>query len=87
MKARLMNWVSLSVMTLAGTLKRHTSPFRNLIADYAVTFLTSSTSGHFENLSMATYKNSKPPVARGKWPKMLSSQTEKGHDKGIVSRA
>ena len=68
MKARLMNWVPLSVMILAGTPKRHTNSFKNLIADSAVTFLTAVTSGHFVNLSMATNKNSKPPIARGKGP-------------------
>ena len=43
-----------------------------------------STSGHFLNLSIATNKNSKPLVARGKGPKMSSPQTENVHDKGIV---
>jgi hypothetical protein len=46
--------------------------------------LDSSTSGHFVNLSLVTNKNSKPPVAGGKGPKILSPQTMKGHDKGIV---
>ena len=81
-----MNWVPLSVMIHARTPKRHTNPFKNLIADVAVTFLTGSTFGHFVNLSIATNKNSKPPVARGKGPKMSSPQTENGHDKGIVSK-
>src|SRR4051812_6919447 len=53
----------------------------------AVTFLTGSTSGHFVNLSIATYKYSKPPTARGKGPRMSSPQTENGQDKGIVWRA
>ena len=65
MKARLVNWVPLSVMILAGTPKRHTNSFKNLIADCAVTFLMGSTSVHFVNLSIATYKNSKPLVAWG----------------------
>ena len=63
MKARLVNWVPLLVVIRAGTPKRHTNPFKNLIADYAVTFLTGSTSGHFVNLSIVTNKNSKPPIA------------------------
>ena len=79
-----MNWVPLSVMILAGNLKRHTNPFKNLIADYAVTFLTGSTSGHFVNLSIVTNKNSKPLVEQGKGPKMSSPQTEKDHAKGNV---
>ena len=58
--------------------------FKNLIADCAVTFLTGSTSGHFVNFSIATNKNSKPPVARGKGPTISSPQTENDHDKGIV---
>ena len=57
------------------------------MADYAITFLTGSTSGHFVNLSIATYKNSKPPVARGKGPTMSSPQTEKGQESGMVWRA
>lgn len=87
MKARLVNWVPLSVITLAGTPKRHTNPFNNLIADCVVTFLIGSTSSHFVNLSIAKYNNSKPLVARGKGPKMWSTQTENGQDKGIVLRA
>ena len=82
-----MNCVSLSVMILLGILKRQTIDLKNLTADYAVTFLTGSTSGHFVNLSTATYKYSKPPTARGKGPKMSSPQTENGQDKGIVWRA
>ena len=62
----------------------HTNPFNNLIADCAVTFLMGSTSVHFVNLLIAINKNSKPPVARGKGPKMPSPQTENDHDKGIV---
>ena len=84
MKARLVNCVPLSVITLLGTPKWQTNPLKNLTADYAVTFLTGSTSGHFVNLSMATYKNSKPPAARGKGPKILSPQTKKGQERGIV---
>ena len=87
MKVRLVNCVPLSVMILFGILKRQTIDLKNLTADCAVTFLTGSTSGHFVNLSMATYKNSKPPTARGKGPRMSSPQTENGQDKGIVSRA
>ena len=48
------------VMILLGTPKWHTSPLKNLMADCAVTFLTASTSGHFVNLSIATYKYSNP---------------------------
>ena len=87
MKVWLVHWVLLSVITLAGTLKRHTNPFKNLIANCAITFLIGSPSGHFVNLSIATYKKSKPPVVRGKGPKMSSPQTENDHDKGIVWRA
>ena len=72
MKAQLLKWVPVSVMIRAGTPKRHTNPFKNLIADYAVTFLTASSSGHFVNLLMATYKYSKPLTTRGKGPKMSS---------------
>ena len=79
MKEWLMNWVPLSVMILVG--KQHTNSFKNLIAECAVT------SGHFVNLSMATNKNSKPPIARGKGPRISSPQTENGQDKGIVWRA
>jgi len=46
MKAWLVNCVPLSVMILLGTPKRQTSPLKNLMADYAVTFLTAYTSGH-----------------------------------------
>ena len=48
------------------------------------TFLMGVTSGHFVNLSMATNKNSKPPIAQGKGPRVSSPQTENGHDKGIA---
>ena len=67
-----------------GTPKRQTSPLKNLTVDYAVTFITASTSGHFVNLSIATYKYSKPPTARGKGPNMSSPQTEKGQERGMV---
>ena len=72
MKVRLVNCVPLSVMTLLGTPKRQTSPLKNLTVDYAITFLTGSTSGHFVNLSIATYKYSKPLTAWGKGPNMSS---------------
>ena len=78
MKVRLVNCVPLSVMILLGTLKWQTNPLKNLMDDCAVTFLTGSTSGHFVNLSIAMYKNSMPPVAREKGPKISSPQTEKG---------
>src|SRR3990170_2549459 len=81
-KVRLVNWVPLLVITLLGTPKRHTSPLKNLIADCVVTFLTGSTSGHFVNLSIATYKNSKPSVAQGKGPKMSSPRPRKARIKG-----
>ena len=84
MKVRLVNCVPLSVMTLFGTPKRQTSPLRNLTAHCAVTFLTASTSVHFVNLSIATYKYSKPLTARGKEPSMSSPQTENGQERGIV---
>ena len=84
MKVWLVNCVPLSVITLLGTPKRHTSPLKNLTAYYVVTFLTASTSGHFVNLSIATYKYSKPPTARGKGPSMSSPQTEKGQERGMV---
>ena len=87
MKVRLVNCVPLSVMILLGTPTWHTIDLQNLTADCAVTFLTGSTSGHFVNLSIATYKNSKPPTARGKGPRMSSPQTENCQDKGIVWRA
>ena len=78
MKVRLVNCVPLSVMILLRTPKRQTNPLKNLTADCAVTFLTGSTSGHFVNLSIATYKYSKPPTARGKGPSMSSPQTKNG---------
>ena len=84
MKVWLVNYVPLSVMTLFGTPKWQTSPLKNLTADCAVTFLTASTSGHFVNLSIAMYKYSKPPTARGKGPRMSSPQTENGQERGIV---
>ena len=84
MKVWLVNCMPLSVMTLFGTPKRQTSPLKNLMDDYAVTFHTASTSSHFVNLSIATYKYSKPPTARGKWPSMSSPQTENGQERGIV---
>ena len=87
MKVRLVNHVPLSVMILLGIPKRQTIDLKNLTADCAVTFLTASTSGHFVNLSTATYKNAKPPTARGKGPRISSPQTENGQDKGIVWRA
>ena len=87
MKVRLVNCVSLLVMILLGIQKRQTIDLKNLTADYAVTFLTGSTSSHFVNLSIATYKYSKPPTLRGKGPRISSPQTENGQDKGIVWRA
>ena len=72
MKVWLVNYVPLLVMTLFGTPKRQTSPLKNLTADCAVTFLTASTSGHIVNLSIATYKYSKPLTARGKGPSISS---------------
>src|SRR3954463_1143800 len=84
MKVRLVNCVPLSVMTLFGTPKRQTSPLKNLMADCVVTFLTASISGHFVNLSIETYKYSKPPTARGKGPSMSSPQTKNGRERGIV---
>ena len=54
------------------------------LVDCTVAFLTASTSGHFVNLSIATYKYSKPPTARGKGPSMSSAQTENGQERGIV---
>ena len=84
MKVRLVNCVLLSVMTLFGTPKRQISPLKNSMADCVVTFLTGSTSGHFVNLSIATYKYSKPPIARGKGPSMSSPQTKNGQERGIV---
>ena len=83
MKVRLVNCVSLSVMTLFGTPKRQMIPLKNLMTDYDVTFLTGSTSGHFVNLSIATYKYSKPPTVRGKGPRMSSPQTENSQERGI----
>ena len=84
MKVRLVNCVPLSVMILLGILKRQTTDLKNLTADCAVTFLTGSTSGHFVNLSIATYKYSKPPTARGKGPSISSPQAENGQERGIV---
>ena len=84
MKAWLVNCVPLSVMSLFGTSKRQTSPLKNLMADCVVTFLTASTSDHFVNLSIVTYKYSKPLTAWGKGPNMSSAQTEKGQERGIV---
>ena len=84
MKMWLVNCVPLSVMTLFGTPKRQTSPLKNLTVDYAVTFLTASTSGNFVNLSTATYKYSKPPTARGKVPNIPSPQTKNGQERWIV---
>src|SRR4051812_28175919 len=66
MKVRLVNCVPLSVMILLGIPKRQTIDLKNLTADCAVTFLTGSTSGHFVNLLMATYKYSKPLLLRGR---------------------
>ena len=84
MNVWLVNCVLLSVMIQLGTPKRQTSPLKNMMADCAVMFLTASTSGHFVNLSIATYKYSKPPMERGKGPNMLSPQTEKGQERGMV---
>ena len=84
MKARLVNWVPLSVMILAGTPKRHTRSFMNLIGYRAVTFLTAVTSGHFVNLSIAMNKNSKPPIARGKRPRMSSLRPKMAVIKGLA---
>ena len=86
MKVRLVNCVPLSVMILLGIPERQTD-LKNLTADCAVTFLIGCTSGHFVNLSIAMYKYSKPPTARGKGPRISSPQTENGQDKGIVWRA
>ena len=83
MKVRLENYVSLSVMTLFGTPKRQTSPLQNLTAGCAVTFLTGSTFGHFVNLSIATYKYSKPPTARGKGPSMSSPRPKMARREGF----
>src|SRR6187399_1929509 len=77
MKVRLVNCVPLSVMILLGIPKRQTIDLKNLTADWAVTFLTASTSGHFVNLSIATYKYSKPPTARGKGPICRAPRTRR----------
>ena len=87
MKVQLVNCVPLLVMMLLGTPKRQTIDLKNLTADCAVTFLTGSTSSHFVNLSIATYKYSKPPTAREKGPSKSSPQTENGQERGIVWRA
>ena len=87
MKVRLVNCVPLSVMILLGIPKRQTIDLKNLTTDCAITFLTGYSSGHFVNLSIATYKYSKPPTAQGKRPRISSPQTENGQDKGIVWRA
>ena len=84
MKVWLVNCVPLSVMILLRIPKQQTIDLKNLTADYAVTFLTASTSGHFVNLLIATYKYSKPPTARGKGPSKSSPQTEKGQERGMV---
>ena len=84
MKVRLVNCVLLSVMTLFGTPKRQMSPLKNLTADCVVAFLTGSTTGHFVNLPIATYKYSKPLIAWGKGPSMSSPQPENGQERGIV---
>ena len=84
MKVWLVNCVPLSVMTLFGTPKRQTNPLKNLTADCVVTFLTASTSGHFVNVPIATYKYSKAPTTRGKGPSISSPQTENGQERGIV---
>ena len=75
MKVRLVNCVPLSVMILLGIPKRQTIDLKNLTTDCDVTFLTGCTSGHFVNLSIATYKY---------WPRISSPQTKNGQDKGIV---
>ena len=77
MKAWLKNCVPLSVVILFWTPNRQTNPLKNVTADFAVTFLTGSTSGHFLKLSMVTYKNSKPPIAWGKGPKISSPRPRK----------
>src|SRR4051812_25686909 len=82
MKAWLVNCVPLSVMILLGIPKRQTIDLKNLIADWAVTFLTGSTSGHFVNLSIATYKYSKPPTARGKGPRYRAPRPRRARIKG-----
>ena len=84
MKVWLVNCVPLSVMILLGIPKRQTIDLKNLTADCAITFLTASTSGHIVNLSIAMYKYSKTPMARGKGPNMSSPQTEKGQERGMV---
>ena len=63
-------------MILLGIPKWQTIDLKNLTADCVVTFLTGSTSGHFVNLSTATYKYSKPPTARGKGIKGSSGELE-----------
>src|SRR4051812_24624894 len=83
MKAWLVNCVPLSVMILLGIPKRQTIDLKNLIADWAITFLTGSTSDHFVNLSMATYKYSKPPTARGKGPRISTPRPKKARTKGL----
>ena len=87
MKVRLVNCVPLSVMILLGIPKRQAIDLKNLTVDYAVTFLTASTFGHFVNLSIATYKYSKPPTTQGNGPSMSSPQTKNGQERGIVWRA
>ena len=85
MKVWRVNCVPLWVIILLGTPKRQTSPLKNLMADCAITFLTSSTFGHFVNLSIATdmyFQN--PPIARGKGLSMSNLQTVKGQERVIV---
>src|SRR3954463_489374 len=66
MKAWLVNCVPLSVMILLGIPKRQTIDLKNLIADWAVTFLTGSTSGHFVTCRLRRTSTQSPQQLGGR---------------------
>src|SRR3954462_6019447 len=82
MKARLVNCVPLSVMILLGIPKWQTIDLKNLIADWAVTFLTGSTSGHFVNLSMAMNKYQSPRRLGGRGRGYRAPRPRRARTKG-----
>src|SRR4051812_20990413 len=79
--------VPLSVMMLLGTPYLHTMSAMNLTVVGPSSFLTGRASIHLVNLSMATRRWVRPPLAFLNGPTMSSSQTANDHVIGIVLSA
>src|ERR1041385_4810973 len=80
-------FVPLSVKMLFGTPYLLATSAMNLTAVGPSSFLIGCASTHFVNLSTATSRWVKPPLARLNGPTMSSPQTTNGHVIGIVLSA